>query len=296
MSGAAVRGFAEIGRTRVVGVLNVTPDSFSDGGEFLDAQRAVAHGLAMASDGADLVDVGGESTRPGAERIPVDIELARVLPVVSSLAAAGVAVSIDTTRAEVARRALDAGASVVNDVSGGTADREMYGVIAQLGVPYILMHSRGPSAQMTSCATYGDIAQDVADELRIRYEAALAAGVDAEQIVLDPGIGFHKVGAQNWPLLAQLDRLAALGRPLLVGTSRKSFLGSLLADADGSPRPPAERDDATHATTALLAAAGVWAVRVHQVGPSLDAVRVAAAWNAARASGARVGNGGGGSV
>jgi dihydropteroate synthase len=282
---ASVRGLPDIGRTRVVGVLNVTPDSFSDGGEFLAVDHAVAHGLELAAAGADFVDVGGESTRPGATRIPLQTELDRVLPVVEALAAAGVAISIDTTRAEVADRALAVGAVIVNDVSGGTADPQMYGLIADRGVPYVLMHSRGPSVDMAARSTYDDIARDVRDELACRLEAAVAAGVGIDQVVLDPGIGFHKMGAQNWPLLAHLDVLAALGRPLLVGTSRKSFLGTLLADSDGKQRPPGERDAATHATSALLAYAGVWAVRVHEISPTLDAIKVGSAWAAATSEG-----------
>jgi dihydropteroate synthase len=277
-----LQGFPTTGRTRVVGVLNVTPDSFSDGGAFVDAEVAVAHGLSMAAQGADFVDVGGESTRPGAQRVPVEVELARVLPVVSALAAQGVGVSIDTTRAEVARQCLDAGAIVVNDVSGGTADPAMYGLIADRGVPCVLMHSRGSSVDMARRSVYDDIVRDVRDELNARLESAVAAGIAPEQVILDPGIGFHKVGAQNWPLLAHLDVLAELGRPLLVGTSRKSFLGTLLADEVGTVRPPVGREVATQATTALLAATGIWGVRVHQVGPALDAIRVGNAWARAR--------------
>lgn len=277
-----LRGFPDIGRTRVVGVLNVTPDSFSDGGAFLAADRAIARGLVLRNAGADLVDVGGESTRPGAERIAAETELGRVLPVVEALAAAGVPVSIDTTRAAVAEQALDRGAIVVNDVSGGTSDPAMYGLIADRGVPYVLMHSRGPSVDMAARSSYRDVVVDVRDELAQRLEAALVAGVAPEQVVLDPGIGFHKVGAQNWPVLAHLDVLEALGRPLLVGTSRKSFLGTLLADRDGTPRPPGQREIATHATSALLAFHRIWAVRVHEVAPTLDAIKVGQAWADAR--------------
>ena len=277
-----LRGFPPLGRTRVVGVLNVTPDSFSDGGAFVDADVAIRHGLSLIAQGADLVDVGGESTRPGAERIPVEVELARVLPVVSALAQEGVGVSIDTTRAEVARRCLDAGAVVVNDVSGGTADPVMYKLLADRGVPCVLMHSRGPSVDMARRAFYDDIVREVREELSTRLDDASSAGVDPEQVVLDPGIGFHKAGAQNWPLLANLDAIAELGRPLLVGTSRKSFLGRLLAGEDGTPRSPDERDVATHATSALLAEAGIWGVRVHQVAPTVDAILVGTAWAAAR--------------
>lgn len=277
----ALRGFPPQERARVVGILNVTPDSFSDGGAYLDTESAVRHGFALSAQGADLVDVGGESTRPGAARVPLDVELSRVIPVVTALAKRGVAVSIDTTRAEVAAQALDAGAQVVNDVSGGNADPDMYRLVADRRVPYVLMHSRGPSIDMTARASYADVVHDVRDELRARLDAAVAAGVSPDQVVLDPGIGFHKIGPQNWALLANIDVLAGLGRPLLVGTSRKAFLGNLLAEG-GEVRPPTARDAATHATTALLAAAGVWGVRVHEIAPTLDAVRVGAAWAAAR--------------
>jgi dihydropteroate synthase len=273
-----VQGLPDLGRAYVIGVLNVTPDSFSDGGSYLDPDAAIAHGIAMSESGADLVDVGGESTRPGAERIEAATEIDRTVLVVAALAARGIAVSIDTTRAEVAAAALDAGAVLVNDVSGGAADREMYGLIARREVPYVLMHSRGASVDMAQRAVYGDVVPDVRDELAQRLTAAIAAGVDVTRIVLDPGIGFHKTAAHNWALLSQLGVLAELGRPLLVGTSRKSFLGRLLVDANGDPRPASGRDVATHATTALAVAAGAWGVRVHDVGGSADAVRVASAW------------------
>jgi len=264
-----------------VGILNVTPDSFSDGGAYLDPQVAVTHGVQLAAAGADLVDVGGESTRPGAARVDAATETARAVPVVAALAAQGIAVSIDTTRAEVAEAALDAGAVLVNDVSGGTADPGMYRVLARRGVPCVLMHSRGASADMAARAVYADVVREVRDELADRMAAAVAAGVDAAQIVLDPGIGFHKNSRHNWQLLAHLGDLAALGRPLLVGTSRKSFLGRLLAGPGGEPRPVADRDLATHATTALAVLNGAWGVRVHDVAGSVDAVRVAQAWAAA---------------
>lgn len=276
-----VRGFPLIGRTRVVGVLNVTPDSFSDGGVFLDTEVAVAHGCAMIAAGADLVDVGGESTRPGAGRVSAEVEAARVLPVIAALAARKVPVSVDTTRAEIAAAALDAGALLVNDVSGGFADADMYALVAARGVPYVLMHSRGASLDMASAAQYDDVVREVHDELAVRLAAARRAGIDPAQIVLDPGLGFHKVGDQNWALLAHLAALKELGRPLLVGASRKTFLGRTLPSPDGAPRPADRRDAATHATTALAAAAGAWAVRVHDVAASADAVRVAAAWSLA---------------
>lgn len=277
----ALPGLPELGRARVMGVVNVTPDSFSDGGAYLDRDAAVRHGLRLLAEGADLLDVGGESTRPGAGRVPEQVELDRVLPVVAELAGKGAAVSIDTTRAAVAAAALDAGAILVNDVSGGVADPDLPLLVADRGVAYVVMHARGASTDMTGPAVYADVVSEVRDELAGRLAAVLAAGVRAEQVLLDPGIGFHKVGAQNWALLARLEALAQLGRPLLVGASRKSFLGALLAGASGAPRPVTERDAATHATTALAAAAGAWGVRVHDVAPSADAVRVAAAWVAA---------------
>ena len=265
------------GRCLVMGVLNVTPDSFSDGGLWIDPEAAIAHGLRMLTDGADLVDVGGESTRPGAERVGVEEELHRVLPVVSALAASGATVSIDTMRASVADAALSAGAGLVNDVSGGLADPAMADLVAESRVPYVLTHWRAPSAQMQSRAVYGDVVAEVAAELGERLAAFEAAGVAAGQVVLDPGLGFAKTARHNWLLLAGLDRLAALGRPLLIGASRKRFLGTLLAGADGEPAPVRCRDAASAAVSALAAAAGVWCVRVHDVRPSADAVRVAAA-------------------
>ena len=264
-----------------MGVVNVTPDSFSDGGAYLDADAAVAHGLALTAEGADLVDVGGESTRPGAERVTAEEERRRVLPVVRALTAAGAVVSIDTMRAEVAAEALSLGAVMVNDVSGGLADPEMAKTVAAARVPFVVMHWRGHSADMAARAVYGDVVADVVAELRGRLDALATEGVDPDQVVLDPGLGFAKTAEHNWALLAHLDALSALGRPVLVGASRKGFLGHLLADEAGEPRPLADRDHATAAVTALAAAAGAWAVRVHDVPPSRDAVRVAAAVRAA---------------
>lgn len=273
---------ARLDRTLVMGVLNVTPDSFSDGGEWFGPEAAVAHGVLLASQGADLVDVGGESTRPGAARVPEDEELARVLPVVRELTARGVPVSIDTTRARVAARAVEAGAVVVNDVSGGLAEPEIYDVVARTGVVYVAMHWRGHADVMDSLAVYDDVVTDVRDELAERVADLAAAGVAREQVVLDPGLGFAKPGAANWPLLAALDELLALDLPVLVGASRKRFLGTLLAGPDGQPAPPLARDGATAAISALAAAAGAWCVRVHDVPGSVDAVRVARAWDGAR--------------
>jgi dihydropteroate synthase len=265
-------------RCAVAGVLNVTPDSFSDGGRYLGLDDAVAHGVRMRERGADLVDVGGESTRPGAERVDAATEVARVAPVIAELAAAGVPVSVDTTRAEVAEAALEAGAAVVNDVSGGLADPRMAPLLARAGVPWVLMHWRGHSKRMDDLACYGDVVADVRDELSARVDAALAAGVSEHALVLDPGLGFAKRGEHNWALLANLPALLALGFPVLLGASRKRFLGALLAGPDGTPRPPDGREDATAAVTVLAAAAGVWGVRVHDVAASVDAVRVVAAW------------------
>ncbi len=264
------------GRCLVMGVVNVTPDSFSDGGRWLDPVDGVRHGLALLEQGADLLDVGGESTRPGATRPSADEELHRVLPVVRELVAAGARVSIDTMRAEVADACLSAGAAMVNDVSGGLADPEMAPVVAAAGVPYVVMHWRGPSSGMDELAT------DVRDELGARVEALTGQGVDRAQLILDPGLGFAKRAEHNWSLLAGLGVLTALGLPLLVGASRKRFLGSLLAGPDGSPRPPQQRDDATAATSALIALAGAWCVRVHDVAATADAVRVVAAVREAR--------------
>ncbi len=269
---------ASLDRTAVMGVLNVTPDSFSDGGRYLDAQQAIAHGIALAEAGADLVDVGGESTRPGATRVPPEQEIARVLPVVTALVDAGVVVSIDTMHAECAAVAVRAGATVVNDVSGGLADPTMHATVAALGVPYVAMHWRGHSAEMAELAHYDDVVAEVVGELSDRVAQARAAGVDSDRIVLDPGLGFAKDADHNWALLRHLDVLAAVGLPVLVGASRKRFLGSLLADDPAQPRPVAERDAATDAVSALAASHGVWAVRVHDVRGSRDAVRVAAAW------------------
>ncbi|GLY27545.1 dihydropteroate synthase [Kineosporia sp. NBRC 101731] len=267
-------------RTLVMGVLNVTPDSFSDGGRWLDPDAAVTHGLELRAQGADLIDVGGESTRPGAERVSEEEELRRTVPVVRRLAGQGVAVSIDTMRASVARAALEAGAALVNDVSGGRWDSAMPALIAQTGAPFVAMHWRGVQAlgraEHDLAAQYDDVVAEVAAELTQSLEVLVAAGVDPAQVVLDPGLGFSKNAEHNWELLAHLDALVDLGRPVLVGASRKRFLGSLLAGPDAAPAPVGQRDDATAAISALAATAGVWCVRVHAVRASVDAVRVAA--------------------
>jgi dihydropteroate synthase len=264
-------------RIVVVGVLNVTPDSFSDGGRYTSLDDAVAHALAMRDAGADLVDVGGESTRPGAQRIDADEERRRVLPVIAELAAAGVPMSIDTYRGSVAASALEAGASVVNDVSGGLADPKMSSVVRAAGCPWILMHWRGHSAAMKELANYDDVVKDVRSELLARVDAAVEAGIDESQLVIDPGLGFAKTGAHNWALLASLDVFVEIGLPVLVAASRKSFLGTLLAGSDATPRHVDDREDATTALTAYCAEHGVWGVRVHEVRPSVDAARTIAA-------------------
>ena len=269
-------------RMVVMGVLNVTPDSFSDGGRYTDLDDAVGHAHRMVAEGADLIDVGGESTRPGADRVPAEEEARRVLPVIRLLAASGVPVSVDTYRAAVAEQALAAGATVVNDVSGGLGDPAMAGVVADAGCPWILMHWRGHSRDMNSLASYVDVVAEVRDELARRVDAAVAAGVPAERLVLDPGLGFAKRAEHNWALLAHFDSLAGLGLPVLVGASRKSFLGRLLAGPDGAPRPSDEREDATVALTTVAALAGAWGVRVHRVRPNVDAALAAAALEAAR--------------
>ncbi|MBP2365325.1 dihydropteroate synthase [Pseudonocardia parietis] len=260
-----------------MGILNVTPDSFSDGGRYLDRSHAIAHGVAMRDAGADLVDIGGESTRPGAQRIDADTECERVLPVVRELTAEGVRVSVDTTRSEVAAASVEAGAVMVNDVSGGLADPRMAAVVAESRVPWVLMHWRGHSDTMQQLAGYSDVVGEVRAELVARVDDAVMAGVDPGRIVLDPGLGFAKTAAHNWALLRRLDVLVGLGFPVLVGASRKRFLGELLASADGSPRRPAGRDVATAAVSALAANAGAWGVRVHDVESTMDAVAVSAA-------------------
>ncbi|MET9773356.1 dihydropteroate synthase [Streptomyces sp. NPDC006367] len=269
-------------RCAVMGVVNVTPDSFSDGGRFFDTTAAVKHGLDLVAAGADLVDVGGESTRPGATRVDEDEELRRVVPVVRGLASEGVTVSVDTMRASVAEQALAAGAALVNDVSGGLADPRMIPVVADAGAPFVVMHWRGFLAGGNVRGSYTDVVTEVADELRARVEAVMDGGVGADRIVVDPGLGFSKDAEHDLALLARLDRLLALGHPLLVAASRKRFLGRVLAGPDAAPPPARERDAATAAVSALAAHAGAWAVRVHEVRATADAVRVARAVEGAR--------------
>jgi dihydropteroate synthase len=260
-------------RTLVMGVLNVTPDSFSDGGRFNDPKIATSHAIQMITDGADIVDIGGESTRPGSERISVQEELDRVIPVISALAGSGAAISIDTMRVEVAQAAVAAGACMVNDVSGGKADPDMLGYVATLNTPYILMHWRGSSNIMNTLTDYDDVVADVTAEIGQQVDVAVAAGIARERIAIDPGIGFAKTVDQNWPILKHLDVLEGLGLPILMGASRKKFLGELLAK-DGVARDSDERESATTAITTLMAARGLWAVRVHDVKPSSDAIAV----------------------
>ncbi len=282
-------GLPRPGRCLVMGVLNVTPDSFSDGGCYADPAAAIAHGLEMHAAGADYVDVGGESTRPGAGRVDTDEECRRVVPVVRELVMAGARVSVDTTRAEVAEAALQAGAVLVNDVSGGLADAGMARLVAESGVPWVLMHWRGHSREMYAAARYGDVVTEVIAELTARVEDVVAAGVAPEQLVIDPGLGFAKRGEHNWALLAGLDRLVAVGLPVLVGASRKTFLGRLLAGPDGEVRPAGGREAATTAISVLAAQAGAWGVRVHDPVQSLDAITVVGAVSGARGRGGRRG-------
>ncbi|MEV6501663.1 dihydropteroate synthase [Streptomyces prunicolor] len=284
---ARVTGLPEWDRCAVMGVVNVTPDSFSDGGRFFDTTAAVKRGLDLVTEGADLVDVGGESTRPGASRVDEAEELKRVIPVVRGLASEGVTVSVDTMRASVAERALTAGAALVNDVSGGLADPAMIPVVAASDAPFVVMHWRGFLEGGNVKGVYEDVVTEVVDELHARVEAVLAGGVAPDRVVVDPGLGFSKDAEHDLVLLAHLDRLLALGHPLLVAASRKRFLGRVLAGPEGAPPPARERDAATAAVSTLAAHAGAWAVRVHEVRATADAVRVARAVEGARAPGAR---------
>ena len=265
-----------------MGVVNVTPDSFSDGGMWFTPEAGVAHGLELLEQGADILDVGGESTRPGAVRTSEEEELRRVIPVIRELSRHGARVSIDTMRAAVAVQAVDAGASIVNDVSGGLADADMARVVATAGVPFVVMHWRGHSDTMQSRASYDDVVSDVCRSLSERVDDLCGRGVGRDQLILDPGFGFAKLAEHNWSLLAHLDAVQSLGLPVLVGASRKTFLGRLGVPEGGAPRPPAQRDAATAATTVIAGLAGAWAVRVHDVASSVDALRVVAAVEAAR--------------
>ena len=285
---APLPGFVPRDRTLLMGVLNVTPDSFSDGGRWVDPEAAVAHARELIAQGADIIDVGGESTRPGAQRVDVDTEISRVLPVVRALLADGAGgadgagaagsaiVSVDTIHAATAEAAIDAGAHIINDVSGGLADADMHQVVAETGAVYVCQHWRGDPETMDRLTDYpGGVVTGVEAELRERLSELDAAGVDRSQVVLDPGLGFAKTHAQSWELLAATARLIAdLGQPLLVGSSRKRFLAQ--AAEDGAT--PVQRDAVTAATTALAAAAGAWAVRVHEVPANRAAVRTASLW------------------
>ena len=268
--------------TRIMGVVNVTPDSFSDGGRYADSDAAIAHGQRLLEEGADILDIGGESTRPGATRPLLEVELDRVIPVISALAGSGATVSVDTMRAEVASAAIAAGAAFVNDVSGGLADPRILEVVAASDATYVAMHWRAHSDTMQDLAVYAEpagVVGAVVTELAARAKAIRAAGVPQERIILDPGLGFAKHGEHNWELLRGLDQVADLGFPLLVGASRKSFLGALLADADGNPRPVEGREIAGHAVSVLLAHQGVWGLRVHDVRGTRDALAVLERWN-----------------
>ncbi|WP_228372656.1 dihydropteroate synthase [Demequina maris] len=271
--------------TLVMGILNVTPDSFSDGGRFAELDAAIARGVQLAYDGADLVDVGGESTRPGAARVSVEEEQRRVVPVIRALAQAGVATSIDTMNAATARAAVEAGASIVNDVSGGLADDAMVATVADLAVDFIAMHWRAHSTEMDHRDEYADVVREVGDELAARVDALIAAGVAEDRIVLDPGLGFSKVTGSNWPLLANQAEWSG-GRRVLVGASRKRFLGAAIARDGVDAADPTAREAATTAVTTLAAAAGAWGVRVHDARAAVDAIRVVSAWeNAVRREG-----------
>ncbi len=272
-------------RTLVMGVVNVTPDSFSDGGEWFEPEAAIRRGLELLEAGADLLDVGGESTRPGAQRPSPEEERRRVLPVIAALAEAGAVVSVDTMRADVAGAAVEAGAALVNDVSGGLADPDMVPLVAGAGWPFIAMHWRGHSTRMQSLATYDDVVADVCRELAERRDAILGAGLDEELLVLDPGLGFAKTAEHNWALMAALPELHDLGQPILLGASRKTFLGRLGSTGgrggagrdDAAPRPAADRDVETAATSVMAAMAGLWCVRVHDVASTVRSLAVVGA-------------------
>ncbi|WP_369261058.1 dihydropteroate synthase [Streptomyces sp. R35] len=281
-----VAGLPTWDRCAVMGVVNVTPDSFSDGGRWFDTTAAVKHGLGLVTEGADLVDVGGESTRPGATRVDEAEELKRVIPVVRGLASEGVTVSVDTMRASVAEQSLAAGAALVNDVSGGLADPAMIPAVAAAGAPFVVMHWRGFLQGGNVKGTYENVVSEVLNELHARVEAVLAGGIAPDRIVVDPGLGFSKDPEHDLALLAHLDRLGELGYPLLVAASRKRFLGRVLAGPEGAPPPARERDAATAAVSALAAHQGAWAVRVHEVRATADAVRVARAVESAHSTAA----------
>lgn len=248
----------------VMGILNVTPDSFADGGKHFTFEHAVQRGLEMIEEGVDIIDIGGESTRPGAERVSAEEEERRVIPVIKALVGKGAEISIDTMRASTAKLAVDAGATIVNDVSGGAADEEMFSTVAQLGCNYTLMHWRGHSKEMNSMAQYGDVVEDVINEVTIQLDKALAAGIAREKIILDPGLGFAKDAEHNWAILNRIDEFTALGYPVLIGHSRKRFIGG---------DTPDEREAGTLAISESLVGKGIWAVRVHSVAPHVELVK-----------------------
>ncbi|WP_395311887.1 dihydropteroate synthase [Mycobacterium sp. AMU20-3851] len=269
-----------------MGVVNVTEDSFSDGGLFLDRDRAVERALELAAAGATIIDVGGESTRPGATRVDPHIEIARVRPVIADLAAAGLTVSIDTMHSSVARAALESGAQIVNDVSGGLADPNMAAVLADAGVPWVLMHWRSVRADAPhDVPGYTDVVAEVREELLRSVDDAVAAGVDPAKVIIDPGLGFAKTAQHNWQLLQALPVFVDTGFPVLVGASRKRFLGALLAGPDGEMRPADGRETATAVISALAAQQGAWGVRVHDVRASVDAIKVVQSWTQGRQAG-----------
>ena len=251
--------------TLVMGILNVTPDSFSDGGEFLDSKKAIARGLEMVEEGATIIDVGGESTKPGAERVSLDEELTRVIPVIHALAKSGAKVSVDTMRAETAAMAVAAGASIINDVSGGLADPAMHATAAALKTQYICMHWRGQSKDMDSLAVYENVVTDVINEMTKQIAAALLAGIEPTKMVIDPGLGFAKTAEHNWEILRNIDKFKEFGLPILIGGSRKRFLGGT---------DPLERESASIALTTWLASKHIWGVRTHSVKPHVDAIKV----------------------
>jgi len=247
----------------VMGILNVTPDSFADGGRYSDFESAIRRGNEMISEGVDIIDIGGESTKPGAERITLDEELNRVIPVVKELSQSGVRISIDTMRSEVARRAVEAGASIINDVSGGLADAEMLPTAASLELPYIAMHWRGHSKDMNSRAVYKDVVGEVIIEIEERITACLEAGIKSDNLIIDPGLGFAKNADHNWAIIDSISRFVDLGYPVLVGASRKRFLGGDNPDL---------REAATIALTQRLSTTGIWAIRVHSVKPHKEVI------------------------
>ena len=251
--------------TLVMGILNVTPDSFSDGGEYLDPKRAIDRGLEMIDEGATIIDVGGESTKPGADRVSMDEELTRIIPVIHALAKSGALVSVDTMRAEVAALAVASGAKIINDVSGGLADPAMHATAAALKTQYICMHWRGQSKDMDSLANYEDVVRDVINEITKQVAAALIAGIEPTKLVIDPGLGFAKNAEQNWEILRNIDKFKELGFPILVGGSRKRFLGG---------DNPSQRESASIALTTWLATKDIWGVRTHTVKPHVDAIKV----------------------